>query len=175
MKWMLFGLCAVVVAVIAIPTARAAAAALEVGVAAPKPEATDEEGKAIAWDQVFTNRWVLIYSYPKADTPGCTAQACSLRDEFAKLTDKGVKVFGVSTDKAEAQRAFKAKHNLPFTLIPDTQGRVLAAYGIGLIPVMGLAKREAILVREGRVVWIDRAASTAKQAADVLAQIEAAK
>ena len=155
---------------------RAKAEPLAVGAAAPRPAATDENGVAIEWDKVFGRAgWVLVYFYPKADTPGCTAQACSLRDKFAELTDKGVTVFGVSVDKPGAQQAFKAKYKLPFTLIPDDKGVVVAAYGVPKLPVVGMAKRQAFLFKDGKLAWRSLSASTSEQAADVLAEIEKAK
>ena len=114
---------------------------------------------------------VLVYFYPKADTPGCTAQACSLRDAYTELSDNGIVVIGVSTDSAEAQKAFKLKHDLPFVLIPDVEKRVLDAFGVETLA--GLSTRQAFLIMEGKIVWHDASASTTEQAKDVLAQFPA--
>ena len=108
---------------------------------------------------------VLVYFYPKADTPGCTKQACSIRDAFSELSNDGLRVYGVSMDSVEAQAAFKEKYSLPFTLIADTEGILVDAMGVpkrGRIPA-----RQAFLFNEGELVWRDLKASTAKQAADV--------
>jgi peroxiredoxin Q/BCP len=169
MKYVLLALVVTMVLVFLRGTAKADPIA--VGADAPKPAATDENGVAIDWDKVFGKGFVLVYFYPKADTPGCTAQACSLRDKFAELTEKGVKVFGVSVDKPEAQQAFKKKYNLPFTLIPDDKGVVVAAYGVPKLPVVGMAKRQAFLFKDGKLAWRSLSASTTEQAADVLAEI----
>lgn len=112
---------------------------------------------------------VLVYFYPKADTPGCTAQACSLRDSYQKLSDAGLTVIGVSTDNAAAQQAFQAKYKLPFVLIPDPDQVVLKAFGVSA--TAGFANREAFLIKDGQLVWHDDSASTDKQADDVLAQM----
>src|SRR4051812_44930484 len=80
------------------------ASALEVGQAAPKVTSTDENGQAVHLADLYAQGLVLVYFYPKADTPGCTSQACSLRDSFAGLKARGVQILGVSGDKPEAQK-----------------------------------------------------------------------
>jgi peroxiredoxin Q/BCP len=97
----------------------ASAKPLDVGADAPKITATNQDGAAVDLGELYKKGLVLVYFYPKADTGGCTAQACSLRDEFEVLTEKGVTVVGVSTDKVADQKAFQEKYNLPFTLIAD--------------------------------------------------------
>ena len=82
---------------------------LEVGATAPTVKSIDENGKAIDLGEELKTGITLVYFYPKADTPGCTKQACNLRDEFASVTQAGIKVFGVSNDTPEAQKAFKEK------------------------------------------------------------------
>ena len=114
--------------------------------------------------------WTLVYFYPKADTPGCTKQACSLRDSYTQLTEKGVKVYGVSTDSVEDQKKFADKFQLPFDLLADKSKKVVSAFGVPA--KMGFAKRQAFLFKDGELVWRDLKASTSKQAADVLAEIE---
>ena len=113
--------------------------------------------------------WLLVYFYPKADTPGCTRQACSLRDAFAELVALGVRVVGVSSDAPAAQKAFREKHRLPFELLADEDGRVMAAFGVPR--VLGFAIRQAFLFKDGILVWRDLSASTARQADDVRAAI----
>lgn len=114
--------------------------------------------------------YVLVYFYPKADTPGCVKQACSLRDSFSTFVEKGVKVYGVSKDGAKAQKAFKDKYLLPFDLLADVDGVVLKAFGVP--SAMGFAKRQAFLFKDGKLVWRDLTASTAQQAADVIEFLE---
>ena len=113
----------------------------------------------------------LVYFYPKADTPGCTAEACSLRDAFADLTKKGVTVVGVSADKPAEQKAFQVKYNIPFTLLADSDKKVIAAFGVPT--TMGFASRQSFLIQEGRVAWRDLHASTKEQAADILKVVSA--
>jgi peroxiredoxin Q/BCP len=148
----------------------ASAAELEVGAKAPAVRALDQDGKAVDFQEVYARGWTLVYFYPKADTPGCTRQACSLRDAYARLTERGVQILGVSTDSPEEQKAFQSKYRLPFTLIADRDKKVLDAFGVP--HKLGFANREAFLIHEGRIVWRDLTASTEQQAADVLAAIE---
>ncbi len=109
----------------------------------------------------------MVFFYPKANTPGCTKQACSLRDAFADLSKEGVQVLGVSTDKADAQKKFINDHKLPFDLIADPEGKVLEAFGVARMPAIGLATRQCFLVKGDKIVWHDAKASTAEQAADI--------
>ncbi|MEI6561517.1 MAG: peroxiredoxin [Verrucomicrobiota bacterium] len=147
---------------------KAGAAPLEINARVPDVTGIDQDGKSIALKEVAAKGYVLVYFYPKADTPGCTAQACSLRDAYAELQQKGVRVLGVSADTPEAQRQFKEKYHLPFELIADKEGKVIDAFGVPRIPVIGLASRQAFLFRDGVLVWRDLKASTKQQAADVL-------
>jgi len=135
---------------------------------APKLEALDQDGKAVKLTDFYQQGYTLVYFYPKADTPGCTAQACSLRDAYEKLTEAGVKVIGVSIDKVESQKKFATKHKLPFTLLADPDGKVIEAFGVKKIPLIGLSTRQAFLIKDGNVIWRDEKASTVEQAADVL-------
>jgi peroxiredoxin Q/BCP len=145
-------------------------AELNTGDPVPDITATDHTGMEIKFSEYCKDGLVLVFFYPKADTPGCTKQACSLRDSYPALTAKGVKILGVSFDKAESQKAFAEKFALPYPLLADPDGKVVKAFGV---PEMGkFAKRQAYLIKDGKVVWRDLAASTDKQAADVLAAIE---
>lgn len=146
-----------------------AAEPLNVGDTAPAVSAPDQDGKTVALGEAYAKGLTLVYFYPKSDTPGCTAQACSLRDGFADLQKEGVQVFGVSTDSVEAQKKFKDKYNLPFTILSDKDKQVTAAFGVPT--TVGFASRQSFLIKDGKIVWRDLKASTAKQAADVLAAI----
>lgn len=77
----------------------------------------------------FTGSWVVLYFYPKDDTPGCTVEACSLRDANDELIALGAQVIGISKDDADSHRAFKAKHKLNFTLLSDPSGSTIKSYG----------------------------------------------
>jgi len=136
--------------------------------AAPRLEAVDQDGKAVKLEDFYGAGFTLVYFYPKANTPGCTAQACSLRDAYEELGKAGIKVIGVSTDNADSQKNFATKHKLPFTLLADPEGKIVKAFGVNKIPLIGYATRQAFLIKGGQVVWHDSHASTSEQAADVL-------
>jgi len=139
---------------------------LAVGDAAPDVLTHDEQGNQVRLADLYGDGFTLIYFYPKADTPGCTAQACSLRDDFAALQARGVQVIGVSADGPEAQLRFKEKYHLPFMLLADRERAVAQAFGVPLI--LGMTHRQSFLIKEGRVVWRDLRASTKEQARDLL-------
>lgn len=140
---------------------------VNVGDAAPVAAAASDAGETVNLADVYSkNKYTLVYFYPKADTPGCTAQGCALRDSYQALTDKGVAVVGVSMDPVKAQAEFKAKYNLPFTLLADTEGAVIKAFGVGKL--FGFSSRQAYLIHEGKVVYADHKGSTKQQADDVL-------
>jgi peroxiredoxin Q/BCP len=151
----------------------AGAEPLAVGAPAPDVTSVDEEGNPVNLKDSAKGP-TLVYFYPKADTPGCTKQACSIRDDWSKLQEKGIKVFGVSEDKPEAQKKFKEKHKLPFTLIADSDGKVAKAFGVPL-NVMGMTARQSFLIKDGKVVWNMLKASTSGHAADVLKAYEELK
>lgn len=133
---------------------------------APKVEAVNQDGRTVQMEDYYHKGLTLVYFYPKAGTPGCTAQACSLRDAYEELTKISVQVIGVSTDGVDAQKKFEQKQNLPFTLLADPDGKVLKAFGVGSF--LGFSSRQAFLIKDGKIIWHDAKASTAEQAADVL-------
>jgi len=142
---------------------------LAIGAKIPAVQGVDQAGHPVNLAEGTDKGYVLVYFYPKADTPGCTAQACSIRDGYASLTAKGVRVFGVSHDTVEAQQKFKDKYSLPFTLLADHEGWIASAFGVPPVaPMVPLFKREAFLFKDGVLVWRDLHASTKTQADDVL-------
>lgn len=152
-------------------TLGAQATPLDVGAPAPDVSARDQNGAALVLKDVFAKGPTLVYFYPKADTPGCTKQACSLRDDWEALKAKGIQVLGVSGDKPESQKNFEEKYKLPFTLVADPEGKVAAAFGVPTI--MGFAKRMSFLIKDGKVVWTMPSASTSDHAKDVLKAFDA--
>ncbi len=101
---------------------------LKAGDRAPGFTGKDQNGNEISLNSLSGNK-VILYFYPKDDTPGCTAEACNLRDHYTGLKDKGFKVIGVSADSEKSHQKFKNKYNLPFNLIADTEKTILKAYG----------------------------------------------
>lgn len=90
----------------------------------------DADGKPVTLSDL-RGGWVVVYFYPKDDTPGCTAESCAFRDNYEDFVDAGATVVGISSDSPESHRAFAAKHNLPFTLLSDGGGSVRKQWGIG--------------------------------------------
>lgn len=103
--------------------------ALDIGEQAPDFEARDQHGNLIRLSD-FRGKKVVLYFYPKDDTPGCTAQACNLRDNSKDLAEKGYEIIGVSTDDERSHQKFIQKYNLPFTLLADTDKKIVNAYGV---------------------------------------------
>ncbi len=101
---------------------------LTAGMPAPQFEGTDQNGNSVKLSS-FTGKKIVLYFYPKDDTPGCTAEACSLRDNYEELLKKGFVVLGVSPDSEKSHQKFAGKYNLPFPLIADPEKKILSAYG----------------------------------------------
>jgi peroxiredoxin Q/BCP len=110
---------------------------VKVGERAPDFTLPDANGKDVRLAD-FAGRPVVLYFYPKDDTPGCTKEACTFRDQYQDFQDAGAPVLGVSSDSSESHRKFAAKHRLPFTLLADRGGQVRKRYGVpatlGLLP-----------------------------------------
>jgi len=145
---------------------------LAVGATAPAVTGVTDTGDKLDLGALYAKGYTLVYFFPKADTPGCTAEGCSLRDAYQDLSDKGIIVIGVSADDVPAQKAFKEKYHFPFTLLADHDRTVIKAFGVPVheVPAVGaFASRQSFLInKEGRIVWRDLKASTKEQAADVL-------
>ena len=139
-----------------------AAVPLDLGATAPALKGTNQDGQTIDLGEQYKKGYVLVYFYPKAGTPGCTAEACSLRDAFADLTKLNLTVIGVSHDTVAAQKKFAVAQKLPFDLLADPKGEIYAAFG-----VPGVFDRQSFLVKDGKLVWRELQASTATQADDV--------
>jgi len=155
-------------AVIAGATSEQTNGKLKIGDPMPAVSAQDQNGKSVDLASEGSMGYTLVYFFPKAMTPGCTAQACSLRDSYKELQSKGVKIFGVSLDTMEAEKKFTDIDHLPFALLADPGKKVVSAFGVPLM-VNGLATRQAYLFKDGKLIWLDTHASTDQQAHDVLA------
>ena len=102
---------------------------MKIGDKAPEVLGVNERGEEIRLSQ-FAGKKVILYFYPKDNTPGCTAEACSMRDNYTQLQAKGYEVIGVSTDSEASHRKFIEKHELPFILIADTEKSLVAEMGV---------------------------------------------
>ena len=141
-----------------------------VGENAPLFDGKDQDGKPWKAADFVRKKIVLLYFYPKDDTPGCTKEACGLRDQMGDLKKNNVEVVGVSFDSEESHKAFIAKHSLNFTLLADTDGKIAGAYGTRA-PNRNTARRVSFLIGlDGKVVHV-----TDNPSADVhLAEMEKA-
>ncbi len=146
---------------------------LKVGAPAPTVSAVDQDGQALDLATVYGKGPTLVYFYPKADTPGCTAQACSLRDAFADLSGEGLQILGVSSDTPSSQKKFREKYQLPFPLVADADGKMAQAFGVPAM--LGFAKRQSFLIKDGKVAWMALGAKTGEHAAEVQQAIEKLK
>lgn len=101
---------------------------LEVGDPAPDFTLTDDRGQQVSLSD-YQGRRVIVYFYPKADTPGCTTEACDFRDSLAELDDAGIDILGISPDTVDKLEKFRDKHDLNFPLLADPEKKALTAYG----------------------------------------------
>jgi peroxiredoxin Q/BCP len=112
---------------------------------APPIEAKDQDGKTWKLADVVGKKIVLLYFYPKDDTPGCTKEACAFRDNIGDLKKEKVEVVGVSFDSGESHQKFISKYNLNFPLLVDTDGKIAADYGVKM-PERNMARRVSFLI-----------------------------
>ena len=101
-----------------------------VGQTAPDFTLPDQHGASVTLSEL-KGGWVVVYFYPKDDTPGCTKESCSFRDSFEDFTEAGAQVIGISSDSVDSHLEFAEKYHLPFTLLADTDGSVRKRWGVG--------------------------------------------
>lgn len=129
---------------------------LKIPYAAPDFSLPDETGKMYSLHD-FKGQWLVLYFYPKDDTPGCTIEACSLRDARDDIAELGAQIIGVSKDDASAHEKFKAKHSLNFTLLTDPEKKAIDAYGAWgkkQFGIEGILRKTFIINPEGQVVKV---------------------
>lgn len=150
----------------------ASAGEMAEGMKAPAFEARDQHGALVRLADFQGKSAVVLYFYPKDDTPGCTAQACSLRDGFSALQAAGAVILGVSADTTESHKAFAEKFRLPFSLLADPDRRIIEAYGVKM-PLLGMARRVTILIdRQGTIRKVIRDVRTKDHDQQVLALLK---
>jgi peroxiredoxin Q/BCP len=124
----------------------------KVGDKAPLVEGTNQDGKDWKLGNVLGKKIVLLYFYPKDNTPGCTKEACGLRDRMADLKSDGVEVIGVSFDSAASHQKFIKQYNLNFPLLADTDGKIADAYGVRREAGKNMARRVSFLIgKDGKI------------------------
>jgi len=141
------------------------------GSAAPPFDTTAHTGERVSL-AALRGKPVVLYFYPRDDTPGCTKEACEIRDAWQKIQDTGAIVLGVSTDDNASHVAFANKYKLPFLLLPDNDGAIAKAYGVPLR--MGMAKRVTFVIdREGKISKVFPDVNPAGHASEILAVLSA--
>ena len=123
----------------------------------------------------YQGHWLVIYFYPKDNTPGCTKEACALRDDSDKFADLNTKVIGISTDNSKSHLNFSEKQSLPFTLLADPVGKVSSAYGalFKLGPVKFCKRHSFIIDPAGKVAKIYRKVSPSLHSQELLLDLQA--
>ncbi len=149
------------------------AVTLEAGDRAPSFKLHDQDGRQHSLND-YVGQTVVLYFYPKDETPGCTTQACSLRDTFAEIQAEGATVLGVSTDDEASHREFREHHQLPFTLLADEGAKVSSAYGTWGDKVLygkhsiGMTRATFIIGPDGTLLRVWKRARAADHGATVL-------
>jgi len=146
--------------------------ALNVGEVIPEFSVPNQDGVAVT-KASLSGKPVLFYFYPKDETPGCTQQACSLRDEYAAFKKLGVIVLGVSRQDAKSHQAFRKKHKLPFDLLVDEDGSLADRLGVEKMPLIGLHKRQSLLVTpDGKLFRLYKDVDPAQHTEQMLADLK---
>lgn len=150
---------------------------LQSGIPAPDFELADDSG-ALRRLSEFRGRPVVLYFYPKDDTPGCTTEACAFRDDYSAYEQAGVTILGVSPDTVKAHAKFKAKYNLPFPLLADVEHKVCELYDVWALKkfmgreYMGVLRTTFLIDANGRIVKVFEEVKPAGHSAEVLAALK---
>ncbi|MDP2175093.1 MAG: thioredoxin-dependent thiol peroxidase [Bacteroidota bacterium] len=146
---------------------------LEIGAKAPQINAKDQNGKLRSIEE-FKGKKLVLYFYPKDDTPGCTAEACDLRDNYQNFIAKGYAILGVSPDNEAKHQKFITKYELPFDLLADTDNAVALAYGVWVEKsmygrkYMGIARTTFIIDEKGKIEQIIEKVNTKAHSSQIL-------
>ena len=146
---------------------------LAIGDPAPDFTSADQQGNAVRLSE-YRGKKVVLYFYPKDDTPGCTAQSCNLRDNYADLKAAGYEVLGVSVDDQKAHQQFITKYDLPFTLVADTDKQVVEAYDVWKEKsmygrkFMGIVRTTFLIDEQGIITDIIEKVDTKEHAKQIL-------
>src|SRR5919202_6309470 len=143
---------------------------IEEGKPAPDFELRDDEGRTVKLSD-FRGRPVVLYFYPKDDTPGCTAQACGIRDAFDDFRASGAEVLGVSADDVASHQRFKAKYSLPFTLLADPERHLAEPYGVSQEGKSSYERSTFVIDADGNVKKVMRRVDPRRHADEVLAAL----
>lgn len=150
---------------------------LTIGQQAPHFSLLDQDGETHTLTQ-YKNTWILLYFYPKDDTPGCTTEACSFRDNWQECKDEGLVILGISPDTVESHKKFTNKHSLPFTLLSDPEKETLQKYGVWAEKsmfgkkYMGVIRTSFLINPAGEIVRIYTKVNVKNHAKDVLKDLK---
>ncbi len=146
---------------------------LAVGTAAPEFELSDQNGQLHSLED-YRDQWVVLYFYPKDETPGCTTEACEFRDNIFAYKDLNAQILGISLDDVESHKAFAENHGLPFPLLADVEGEVSTAYGVKTRMFgMTVAKRQTFIIGpDGIIMMHYEKVKPAEHSKQVLADLE---
>ena len=139
------------------------------GDVAPAVRLMDQNGEIKKLSD-FSGQWVVLYFYPKDDTPGCTKEACAFRDDLASLEKLGAKVVGISVDDSDSHAKFAAKYHLPFPLLADEDGKVAESYGaLANLFVVKIAKRYTFLIDpKGKISKVYMSVDTSRHSQEIV-------
>jgi thioredoxin-dependent peroxiredoxin len=146
------------------------------GVNAPLFSLPDQDGNIHNLAD-YKGKWVLVYFYPKDNTPGCTTEACTIRDNFPHFKSLGITVFGISVDSVESHKKFEKKYGLPFTLLSDNEKKVVTMYGVWGKKkfigheYMGTERKSFLIDPSGVIVKVYDKVKPAEHAEEVLEEI----
>lgn len=151
-----------------------AAEQVTTGDIAPEFELSDQDGQLHSLED-YRDQWVVLYFYPKDETPGCTTEACEFRDNVFAFRDRDAQILGVSLDDVESHQKFAENHSLPFPLLADTEGKAADAYGVKTKMFgMTVARRQTFLIApDGTIAKHYTKVKPAEHSAEILADLDA--
>ena len=173
MKWLTIVVALMVFAALFVARAARAAELPEVGKPAPDFNLPDQDGKQHALKD-YRGKWLVLYFYPKDDTPGCTQEACAFRDDLAQITELGAQVVGVSVDDTNSHAEFAKKYHLPFPLLADKTTETADRYGslMNLI-VIKVARRYTFLIDpQGNVSKVYLSVETSRHSKEIIDDLQ---
>ena len=173
MKWLVIVAALIVLAALLVARAARAGELPEVGKPAPDFNLLDQNGKQHALKD-YRGKWLVLYFYPKNDTPGCTQQACAFRDDLNQISELGAQVVGVSVDDSDSHAAFAKKYHLPFPLLADSKGAVAASYGTLMnLGFMKVARRYTFLIDpQGNVGKVYLSVETSRHSKEIIEDLQ---
>ena len=173
MKWLVIVAALIVLAALLVARAARAGELPEVGKPAPDFNLLDQNGKQHALKD-YRGKWLVLYFYPKNDTPGCTQQACAFRDDLNQISELGAQVVGVSVDDSDSHAAFAKKYHLPFPLLADSKGAVAASYGALMnLGFMKFARRYTFLIDpQGNIGKVYLSVETSRHSKEIIEDLQ---